>query len=107
LFYNTANINKAVLSPEFNLKISEPVHISGYAKILHGYHKEDWMENPAALAYFLNKSQDNRVWLPAEGLRCLQGGPNYYSYQIPLSESEKSMKNIATSFMEHFNIWPA
>lgn len=101
LFYRHHEMKKLILSQEYNFRAAEPNHVSGLVWIIHSYYSwHEWHRNPPALAYFVNLSEDNRVWIPFEGLHCLGKPPNLDRYHIKCSDHEVKMKEISEIFMK-------
>jgi hypothetical protein len=99
LFYKHSEINKLVLPQEFNFRASEPNQLSGFVWIIHDYYLwREWNTHPAAVAHFVNLSQDNRAWIPFEGLHCLGCPPKFNRYKIALADHEAKMREITREF---------
>ena len=56
-----------VLPPEYNVRICEPVHIAGSARILHGDFPAMLDGSIERLAHFLNSETGPRVFIPSAG----------------------------------------
>lgn len=56
-----------VLAPEYNVRICEPVHIAGAARILHGDFAAMLDGSIERLAQFLNSEAGPRVFIPSTG----------------------------------------
>src|SRR5882672_10305132 len=67
-----------VLAPEYNVRICEPIHIAGLAKILHSDFAAMLDGSIERLAQFLNTETGPRVFIPSTGqmLVCNYAGLN-------------------------------
>jgi hypothetical protein len=56
-----------VLAPEYNVRVCEPVHIAGSARILHGDFSAMLDGSIERLAHFVNLETGPRVFIPSTG----------------------------------------